>query len=808
MFLEVFAMLAMAGRQACPEVQIMNRWTSEAFLQKPAPIEGRSALVVQRQDYGRFRLNESVMGTPLKLGERSFPHGLGTHSVSQLTVHLDKPGGVFSAVVGVDNNYDTRGIRGSAEFAVEVEGQMVFRSGVRKCSDAPLPVTVDLGKAADFTLWVFDGGDGPWYDQSDWADAKVVQGGKTVMLNDLDILYPPVVSKGVPFSLLADGKQVSDWSCENGAPTSGKGWRKQEIVYRSKANKLAVRATVTTYDKYPVADWTLHVKNEGDSDSPALSAIRPLDIALTPPGGNLTIHGLNGSTCTANDFIPYQVAVPDGYKHTFAPTMGRSSQVEAPFYNFQWDGGGLLLAIGWSGQWSMEIERAGGATGITAGQQTTHLKLKPGEEIRTPRMTILRWEGEDRLRGHNLFRQFILDQVSPRTDGKPAVNPIAQNTWFTFNEGNEVTEANQLEAIDEMAKIGVEAYWLDAGWFKGGWPAGAGNWDPKEDAFPRGLKPLGDAAHKAGMRFVLWFEPERVVRTSPIFKEHREWVLEAGQGDCLFDLGNPEARTWLTAQFLDRFSKWGVDVFRNDFNINPLPFWQAKDAPDRQGISEIRYIEGLYRMWDDFLEGKPGLTIDNCASGGRRIDLEMIARSYPLWQSDTQCAVDCPPIQDQDQNLGLSLYVPLHSGGVWGFDPYRWRSIVTAGTSLCMDQKGPSYSREKAKKMIAEAKRLRPYFLGDFYPLLNVPKDQTVWAAWQYDRPDLGEGMAMAFRRPASPYTSASLELHAIDPKAKYEVEWVDRHKKETISGKELQSLTVEIAGKVCSVLVIYKKVK
>lgn len=466
------------------------------------------------------------------------------------------------------------------------------------------------------------------------------------------------------------------------------------------------------------------------------------------------------------------------------------------------------MAVGWSGQWSVDVERVGASVGVTAGQQTTHFRLHPGEEVRTPRIALLRWDGDDLMKGHNLFRQFVLNHVSPKVDGKLAVNPIAQNTWFTYNQGNEVTEANQLEAINEMAKIGVEAYWLDAGWFKGGWPAGAGNWDPKEDAFPNGLKPLGDAAHKAGMKFVLWFEPERVVRTSPIFQSHREWVLEAGAGDCLFDLGNPEARKWLTQQFLERFHKWGVDVYRNDFNIDPLPFWQAKDTPDRQGISEIRYIEGLYQMWDDFLAGKPGLTIDNCASGGRRIDFEMIARSYPLWQSDTQCVVDCPPIQDQDQNLGLSLYVPLHSGGVWGFDPYRWRSIVTVGTSLCMDQKGPNYNREAAKKMIAEAKRLRPYLLGDYYPLLSTPKDQTAWVAWQYDRPDIGEGMAMAFRRAASPYSRAQLGLKAIDPKAKYELEWVDGKKKQVLDGKALQGLEVEIAGKERSVLVVYRKLK
>ena len=64
-------------------------------------------------------------------------------------------------------------------------------------------------------------------------------------------------------------------------------------------------------------------------------------------------------------------------------------------------------------------------------------------------------------------------------------------------------------------------------------------------------------------------------------------------------------------------------MYRNDFNLDPLGFWRGADAPDRQGITEIRYVEGQYAIWDELLRrGIPGCAIDNCASGGRRIDLE------------------------------------------------------------------------------------------------------------------------------------------------------------------------------------------
>ena len=146
--------------------------------------------------------------------------------------------------------------------------------------------------------------------------------------------------------------------------------------------------------------------------------------------------------------------------------------------------------------------------------------------------------GGEPFRGHNLLRRLLLAHYVPRLKGEIAVPPVTHNTWFAFNEGNNVTETNQLEAMRPWSTTGIEGYWLDAGWFEGGWPAGAGSWVPKKEAFPRGLKPLGDAAHKLGMKFVLWFEPERVTGMSRIAKDHPEWVLHAGGGDGLFNLAS------------------------------------------------------------------------------------------------------------------------------------------------------------------------------------------------------------------------------------------------------------------------------
>ena len=173
----------------------------------------------------------------------------------------------------------------------------------------------------------------------------------------------------------------------------------------------------------------------------------------------------------------------------------------------------------------------------------------------------------------------ILPDLSPSDLDKRFVSPDASL--------NCVTEKNQLALINGMPDVGVEAYWLDAGWFQGVWPGGRGSWVPKAD-FPRGLRPLGDAAHARGIKFLLWFDPEAVAPDSIIAKEHPEWVLhqpKEGQWGGIFRFSDPKALAWITDLLSKCISDWGVDILRYDRNTNPSPFWQEADAPDRQGIT-------------------------------------------------------------------------------------------------------------------------------------------------------------------------------------------------------------------------------
>lgn len=87
------------------------------------------------------------------------------------------------------------------------------------------------------------------------------------------------------------------------------------------------------------------------------------------------------------------------------------------------------------------------------------------------------------------------------------------------------------------------------------------------------------------------------------------------------------ARAWAVEEVSRNIREGGVDIYRQDFNMDPLDAWRDNDAPDRMGVNEIMHINGLYAFWDELQRRFPDLAFENCASGGTRMDIEMMSRS-------------------------------------------------------------------------------------------------------------------------------------------------------------------------------------
>jgi len=621
-----------------------------------------------------------------------------------------------------------------------------------------------------------------------------------------------------PFSFIYEGKPSSqflmDWQFSQKTKRLDDTKKEHLFTYTDPHTGLEVCCKCEVFLDFPAIEWVITFKNGGSDDTPIIGDIQALDTSFTRKrNGEFILHRAEGSSATIRDFAPIENPLPPGSRTRFGSLGGRSSNTTAfPFFNIEAPGEGVMIGIGWSGQWGVELFRDGGTTlSVSAGMELTHLYLHPDEQIRTPRILLLFWEGNDRIRGHNMLRRFILLHHTPQKDGKPVTIPFA----CSGEPLNEQTEQNQIAAASRYAELGidVEYFWLDAGWFEGGWPNGVGNWFIRKDAFPHGLRVVADAVKKMGMGFILWFEPERVYQDTWLDREHPDWILRvpgtrthvgrrAGHQNGLLNLGNPEALQWLIDHVSTMIEKEGISVYRHDFNMDPLPYWRAADEVDREGISEIRYIEGLYAFWDGLLARHPNLIIDNCASGGRRIDLETTSRSIPLWRTDY--IYEHSP---QCHTYGLNLYLPCSSTGAGEPTIYDFRGAVSGGIALGWNLCAADFPMEQAKSLIHEWKRLRPLFYGDFYPLTPYSVSNDVWMAYQFHREDLGQGMLLAFRRPNASDLTARLRLRGLLPSGRYELNFEDTGNKQTFTGEELAAgIDVTIEQTPGSLLVTYRE--
>jgi len=804
---------------------VLHEWLRAKWgLESPKTRPGAWIKVVEL-GCGQCMVNKSMTSAPLTIGQTRFARGLGVHANSEIQVVLPSSGKSFHACIGRDENSITNGESANLYFRVDGEGRELYESPLIKGGEEPLPIEVNLDGASEITLRVGDTFD---WGHADWAEARVIlKNGQTVWLDELPFDGAvPECSPTPPFSFRNKGatfeSQFASWQTSTLTEELDDNRSRHIVIYRNPGSDLEIRCEIVVFTDFSAVEWVLHFTNTGTTRLGPIDEIRSLDMHLSRSlwAREFVLHHAVGSVCAERDFAPLeQVLLPNSDFH-LAPENGRSSSGTMPFFNLESSGGGVIGAVGWSGQWQASFERDDKAgVRVHAGIESACVELSPGESIRTPSTLLLFWKG-DRIRSHNMWRALMLQHYSPRPSGLPVQLPISFLTWGMFAEG-ELIRRN--EVLDNT-KAAIDTFWVDAGWYgecqqMGDWYKQAGNWQPNSTLFPRGLKPVADAVHASNRKFLLWFDCERVYRDSDLFRAHPEWLLELEaesqtgyegfNENFLFNLGCAEARRFMTETISNIISEVGVDIVRQDFNVEPLRFWRKRDSSNRQGMTEIRYIEGLYAFWDELVARHPHILIDNCASGGRRLDIELAKRSVPLWRSDLQCCPDYSALGTQSQTFGLASWLPLSCAGTREYgDTYDFRSALGSGTVGYWAPKLVSEDEAWARARLAESHLVRPYFHGDFYPLTSYSLSTDVWLVFQLDRGDLGGGVIMAFRRENAPYPTATVQLKALDHDSHYELTDSDTGRTEIQAGSDLSELgfSIHMPTPRSSALITYQK--
>ena len=532
----------------------------------------------------------------------------------------------------------------------------------------------------------------------------------------------------------------------------------ETVITATTPEGLTLRAECTEFRDYPVVEWVMYITNDSNAKSPIISDWR---LDLTVPCISPVLYHGNGDTCT-----------PDGYEWWLDPVTeegiikqpcgdGTSCNGAFPYLRLFFEDGGINVAVGWTGSWTSTWTATEKGVRLTVGQPNFRSYLRPGEVVRTPRMTFEAFEGgEDRAR--NLWRSFYIDHILPREDGHPLSPKLILHTYKVggLPEFCGTTEENQIRGIDAFIEKGLkpDIWWIDAGWYPcdNNWPT-TGNWYPNPENWPNGMGAVGDKCAKEDIDFLVWFEPERVRPGTKLWQEHPEYLLffkgdaeDRRHNNALLDLGNPEALRWAIDTFDGLIKDGRVRVYRQDFNFAPAPYWACNTEENREGILENKHIQGYYAYWDALIERNPGLWMDSCASGGRRNDLETMRRAVPLHYTDV--GYGNHPIK-QLQHRQMFEWIPYfrahnmswdepdgtYSGKNHPVDEFGYQNALTPSVTSMLEWDDPDELSAIGRRFHPVWRRAAELMLCcDYYPLTECRMSAEDFYAMQFDGEDEG----------------------------------------------------------------------
>ena len=308
------------------------------------------------------------------------------------------------------------------------------------------------------------------------------------------------------------------------------------------------------------------------------------------------------------------------------------------------------VQLAWAGSWQIEFCRQHDDLGLSGGladREFGHwLKtLVPGESLTTPPAILSCVLGD-------------LDAVCDRltathtaaADRHPAIEhdlPVVFNEWCTT--WGDPQHERIVAIADRLRGSDVRYLVIDAGWYKtptGDWNDGHGDWQANARLFPEGLAATAAAIRARGLVPGLWFEMETVGQNSVAFSLVDHLLQRDGRpvtvrGRRFWNLQDPAAIAYLSARVIEVLEAGHFGYLKVDYNET---LGLGADHPDGQGEGLRQQVEGIYAFFARIRERLPHLVIENCSSGGHRLEHSMLARTAMSSFSDAHELVEIPLI--------------------------------------------------------------------------------------------------------------------------------------------------------------------
>ena len=586
------------------------------------------------------------------------------------------------------------------------------------------------------------------------------------------------------------------------------GYKTLVIHQKDKFYPLSVTEYIRVLPEYDLLEKWMEVKNTGKKDMIEIENAQSGTFFLPQNAYELThLAGIWGY-----EYQPNVTKLTQGVK-TFQVKDFRS--FGSSFFAVRPEGGQMETcgevwfgSLQYSGNWRMDLEKyPRGELQVTGGINfwDQSLMLKPGKSFTTPKMII-----GYTCRGMEGVSQNLASYTREKIlypSHRSKVRPVLYNSWYatTFD----VNEEHQLALAKIAKELGVEIFVIDDGWFKGriNDKGGLGDWTVDKNKFPNGLQPMIDKINAMGLDFGIWIEPEMVNPNSDLYRTHPDWVFHypnrtrhEGRNQLMLNLAREDVYQYLYDSFSKLLRENNIKFIKWDMNKSLTDPGFPSAPSDEQRAVRIKYVENLYRLLETLRAEFPDVWFENCASGGGRVDLGMMARTDFSWASDNTDPVERTFIQyaflnafpsnsmiswvtHEDwhkQNHPLEFKFDVSMCGVLGvgYDITKWTD------------KEKAVAREK----IARYKEIREtVHNGDLYRLVSpyennrsvlqfVNKAKTEAVVFVYNLAEYPDNAILQTKR------SKLIKLRGLQPEVSYKVEGIDG----TYKGAQLMDIGIQ----------------
>ncbi len=306
--------------------------------------------------------------------------------------------------------------------------------------------------------------------------------------------------------------------------------------------------------------------------------------------------------------------------------------------------------LAWPGSWQMEIVRQHFQVSLSGGLADREFghwmkTLAPGEMLEAPPATVACVRGTFDELCDRLTRA-----QEPAVDRHPAVEqdlPVVFNEWCTT--WGDPQHDKVVAIADRLAGSDVRYLVIDAGWYKTDgteWGLSHGDWSPNPRLFPKGLEGVAREIRERGLIPGLWFEMETCGRDSTAFSlvDHllgRDGIPVTVGGRRFWDMSDPWVVDYLAERVIGLLERCGFGYLKVDYNET---LGIGCEHPDSLGEGLRRQVLGSQRFFQKIRDRLPDLVIENCASGGHRLEPSMLSLTAMSSFSDAHEAVEIPII--------------------------------------------------------------------------------------------------------------------------------------------------------------------